>query len=217
MSLGNADGHRPTFLIGFGLAAMLTPLSMAQESSSAAEPEWSGSGAVYGYFLPDDENFLLPVAVAERDRLHLEARYNYEDRDTGSIFGGWKFEAGKTVEFEAIPMLGAVVGDTDGIAPGCTFSLTWKRLSLYSENEYVVDLSDHTQNFYYNWSELTFDAADWVSVGMATQRTRAYQTDRDLQRGLMARFAVDRFSLTAYWLNPGSNDDFAILSMGFEY
>jgi hypothetical protein len=206
-----------SILLGLGLTATGIVPAASQEEAPPSSPGWTGSGAVYGYYFPDDEDYLLPVAVAERDRLHLEARYNYEDRNTGSIFGGWKFETGDTVEFSAIPMLGAVVGRTDGIAPGCTLSLTWKRLSWYSENEYVVVPSDHTENFFYNWSELTLDAAEWASVGIATQRTRAYDTDRDLQRGVMARFTVSRVSVTAYWLNPGSDDDFAILSVGFEY
>jgi len=35
---------------------------------------------------PDDSNFLLVIATADRGSLHLEARYNYEALDTGSLF-----------------------------------------------------------------------------------------------------------------------------------
>jgi len=35
-----------------------------------------------------------------------------------------------------------------------------------------------------------------------TQRTRAYQTDREIQRGVMAGFSVKRVTLNAYVFNP---------------
>ena len=205
-------------LLGCGLAAAAGVCSArAQEAAPAGPSKWTGSLSAYWYLLPDDENYVLPIVMARRDRLHLEARFNYEDRDTGSFFGGWTFAAGEEVEFEATPMLGAVTGQTDGIAPGCTFSLTWKQLSWYSENEYVIVFADREENFYYNWSELTWEPLDWLGAGLVTQRTRVYQTDRDLQRGLLMRFTRGSFSAAGYWLNPGSEDDFGIVSLGLEF
>jgi len=43
------------------------------------------------YSLKDQSDFLLAVATAERGQLHIEARYNYEAIDAGSLFAGWKF------------------------------------------------------------------------------------------------------------------------------
>ena len=33
----------------------------------------------------------MPVVKADRDRLHLETRYNYEDRDSVSVSPGVRF------------------------------------------------------------------------------------------------------------------------------
>ena len=55
----------------------------------------------------------------------------------------------------------------------------WWKLELYSEGEYVVDTGNSDNNFFYNWSELTISPLDWFKVGMVTQRTRLYRTDRD--------------------------------------
>jgi len=52
----------------------------------------------------------LPAFKADRDWLHLEARYNYEGKNTASTWMGYRFSAGETLEFEAIPMLGASSG-----------------------------------------------------------------------------------------------------------
>jgi hypothetical protein len=186
----------------------------APAATPAATPRWSFQATANAYLLPDDENYVQPIVIARRDRLHLEARYNYEDRSTGSLYAGYAFSTGTTVEFEAIPMLGAVVGRTDGVAAGCTLTLAWKQLAVYSENEYVVDFADRESNFFYDWSEVTWEPADWAGVGLVSQRTRVYETDRDLQRGVMARFAKGAFTGAVYWFNPGSADDFAVVSFG---
>ncbi len=208
-------------LVACGLtAALAASLAQAQEPAAPpapAAPHWSVDATANAYLLPDDENYIQPTVVARRGRLHLEARYNYEDRDTGSLWGGYAFATGTTVEFEVIPMLGAVVGGTDGVAPGFKFTLAWKELSVYSENEYVIDFADRESNFFYDWSEVTWEPNDTWGVGVVSQRTRVYATDRDLQRGLMARFAKGAFTGTVYWFNPGSEDDFVVLSAGFGF
>jgi hypothetical protein len=195
----------------------VSSVAWAGPEASPASDSWTGSLTAYWYLLPDDENFVLPIAIAERGPVHLEARYNYEDRDTASLFGGWIFEGGDAVEWSVTPMLGAVVGETDGIAPALTWELSWKQLALYSENEYVFDLGDSRGSFFYDWSELTWEPLDWLGAGMVTQRTRVYQVERELQRGLMVRFTMGRWNAGAYWFNPGARDDFGIVSAGMEF
>jgi hypothetical protein len=78
----------------------------------------------------------------------------------------------------------------------------WTKLELYSEGEYVVDTGDSSDSFFYNWSELTLAPVESFRFGLVTQRTRAYQTDRDIQRGLVAGFSFKRLDLTGYVFNP---------------
>ena len=67
-------------------------------------PAWSAHVSVATYVLPDDGNYVQPTLAADRDALHLEARYNYEDRRSVSGFVGWNLEAGSTLKFEVTPM-----------------------------------------------------------------------------------------------------------------
>jgi len=79
--------------------------------AQAAEPvEWSFSAATYVYFVPDDSNYAQPTFTADRGRLHLEARYNYEDLETGSVWAGYNFSGGEKVAWEFTPMFGGVFG-----------------------------------------------------------------------------------------------------------
>ena len=193
----------------------VTPAAVfAQTSPAGSDP---GVGVLgirrYTYFVPDDSNFVQPTFTADRDWLHLEARFNYEALDTGSAWVGYNFSGGETVTWELTPMLGAVFGATDGIAPGYKGSLGWKKLEFYSEGEYVFDARESADSFFYNWSELTFAPVESFRFGMVTQRTRVYQTDRDIQRGLLAGFSFNRLYLTGYVFNPDDEKPTFILAV----
>jgi hypothetical protein len=216
-ALGFAAGV-PASAFAAGLpAAPGHPPQAETAPAPATAHAWTGSASAAWYSLPDEDDFVLPIVTLRHDRLHLEARYNYEDRSTGSVFAGWTYATGSTVEFEIVPMLGAVAGRTDGAAPAFTLTLDWKRLSVYSENEYLIDFSDHDLNFFYDWSEVTVRATAWLAAGLVAQRTRTVDNGLDVQRGLLVRFAHGPFTATAYWFNPGSDDRFAVYSVGFEF
>jgi hypothetical protein len=196
-------------LLGALLAAGSTSAqapSETQGQATAPTPEdedgWSFSASLFGYFVPEDTDYGQPTFMADRDWLHLEGRVNYEDLGTGSLWLGYNLSFGSTVAFELTPMLGVVVGDTDGVAPGYRAAVSWRRLDFSSESEYVFDAGDSSDNFFYTWSELGWSPAEWVRLGFVVQRTKAYQTDLDVQRGFLVGFAYRNASLTTYVFNP---------------
>jgi hypothetical protein len=176
--------------------------SAAAEADLEQKKEWSFALSASAYFVPNDREYVQPTVAVDRDWLHLEARYNYEDLETGSTWLGWNFSGGKKLTWEFTPMLGGVFGNTTGIAPGYKGSLAWWKFDFYSEGEYVVDPSDVSTSFFYNWSELAISPWEWLRLGMVTQRTRVYETDRDVQRGVFAGVSYKWAGLTAYVLNP---------------
>ena len=202
------------------LVALLaaTPCAGApEEPATAAVRHWEFSGSASGYFLPDDEDFLLPIVYADRDALHLEARYNYEALDSGSVFAGWTFAHGDRLRLEVTPMAGVVLGDLEGIAPGFELSLGNEAFELYMESEYVFDLEDGDSSFLYNWSELAYTPVDWFRVGLTTQRTRVYQTERDIQRALLLGCSVAGVSFTAHLFNLDDEDPFYVFAVAAEF
>lgn len=178
---------------------------------------WSFSALAYTYLVPDSRDYVQPTFTADRGWLHLEARYNYEDLETGSAWLGYNFSGGKKLAWEFTPMLGGVFGNTTGIAPGYRGSLSWWKLELYSEGEYVIDPGDSSGNFFYNWSELTLAPVDWFRFGLVTQRTRAYQTDRDIQRGLLAGLSYKRLDLTTCVFNLDESRPTFLLGVGLSF
>jgi hypothetical protein len=66
----------------------------------------------------------------------------------------------------------------------------------------VFDTGDASERFFYNWSELAVAPAPWWRIGLVTQRTRVYATDRDIQRGLFAGFTYRSIDSAIYVFNP---------------
>ncbi len=195
----------------FGMTAVFAQAPPAEEP-----PAWEFNPDVSFYFLPDDF-FVLPVFRADKNRLHLEARYNYEDRETFSGWVGYNISGGKKLEYTITPMIGGVVGLTDGLAPGLEFTFTYGRFELYNEMEYVFDAESKENNYFYSWSDLTFAPKDWLWFGISGQRTRVYQTDVDYQRGLLIGAGLKAWELNTYFFNIDTDDPFIMvnLSVGF--
>jgi len=99
-------------------------------------------------------------------------------------------------------MLGAVFGELFGVAPGYRGSLSWQTLELYTEGEYIIDTADSSASYFYNWSELSLGLFDLLRIGVVMQHTHVYQSDREIQRGVLAGLSYKRADLTGYVLNP---------------
>ena len=183
-------------------SAQATTGAPTDTSDDVKEESWSFSASAYTYVVPDDRNYVQPTFTADHGWVHLEARYNYEALETASAWLGYNFSGGDKLPWEITPMVGGVFGDTAGIAPGYKGSLGWWKLELYSEGEYLFDAGSSSDNFLFNWSELTLAPVERFRFGMVTQRTRAYQTDRDIQRGLIAGFSFRSVDVTGYVFNP---------------
>jgi hypothetical protein len=52
-----------------------------------------------------------------------------------------------------------------------------------------------------------------LRAGSATQRTRVFQTERDLQRGVLVGLASSRIEGAFYLFNPGAGDQFSVISV----
>ena len=155
--------------------------------------------------------------TADHALLHFEGRYNYEALETGSLWVGYNFRLGETLVFEAVPMLGGVFGNLTGVAPGWNLALTYKRFSLASQNEYVFDTGNCEGSFFYTWSELTYSPWDWLRFGLAVQRTKAYRSELDIQRGFLLGFSYKRVDLTGYVFNLGWTDPTTVLAVAFNF
>jgi len=202
----------------FGQEQPAVPAPFAPQSEAADEPAWSFRASVYTYFVPDDHDVVSPTFAADRGWQHFELRYNYESLDTFSAWLGGNFSVGEELRLEMTPMVGVVFGsDTNGIAPGYKATLGWRQFEFYSEGEYVFDADDHSESFFYNWSELTFAPAETFRFGLVTQRTRLYENEHDIQRGLLVGIAGEKWDVTGYLFDPDDAKPTFVLALGVSF
>lgn len=187
------------------LAVCVAAAAQAPATPASSQPpanNWEYSFTFDAFFVPDDVNYGNPVFSADHKWLHLEARYNYENLHTGSLWAGYNFTWGKSVVLDVTPMLGAVFGRTNGIAPGCEASLSYKKFALSISNEFVITPPDSSNSFYYTWPQVTYSPMSWLKVGGVAQRTKAYHTAFDVQRGFLVAFNHKNWEATTYIFNP---------------
>ncbi len=203
------------FMLCAARADAQTGTTPGSEDTTAQAWEVRASAAVY--VLPDEENYVQPTVAADHGGWHLETRYNYEDRNSLSAFVGWNLEFGSAVVLQVTPMIGAVAGSTDGIVPAVLLDLAWKRLEFYVEGEYVLDLNEFDDRFAYHWSEASIWITEQLRTGLVTQRTRAYDTAREIQRGLIIGAAFGRVEGAVYFFNPFEDDYLIVTSIGVTF
>jgi hypothetical protein len=202
--------------------AQATPGSAQAKKPAATVQEWEYNLTVDGYIIPDGTSYVDPVFTADRNWLHLEARYNYENLRTGSLWAGYNFSAGDVEsggrwELDVTPMIGGVFGRTNGIAPGFEVALKYrKKIEASINNEYVFDTTSKSGNFYYSWPQLTYLPVEWFHVGAVAQHTAAYHTPVNIQRGFLVGFSHSHWEFTTYVFNPGMAGTTVVLEAGWD-
>ncbi len=209
--------------------AQATPGSASVKTSPAEAQPWEYNLTVDGYIIPDGTSYVNPVLTADHNWLHLEARYNYENLRTGSLWAGYNFswgdvDSGDAWEFDITPMVGGVFGRTNGIAPGLEVLLNYrKKTELSLTNEYVFDTDGKSGNFYYAWPQLTYSPVEWFHVGAVAQHTVAYHSPVNIQRGFLVGFSRrmhdshKKWEFTTYVFNPGISGTNVVLEVGFSF
>jgi hypothetical protein len=201
---------------GMRVAAQ-TDASNAPASTAAPANPWDFNASISGYLVPRGRSYGSPTFTGDHGTLHLEARYNYEAQRTGSLWAGYNLSTGKKLVLDLTPMIGGVFGNLNGIAPGLEFTGTYKKVQLFSANEYIFDTDTKAGNFFYTWTQLTYSPVAWFTVGYVVQRTRAYTPPLDVQRGPLVGVTYKKMSFTTQIFNPGEADPTVVLSLGYSF
>jgi hypothetical protein len=194
------------------MSLTLSATVRGQQREHNDSTKWEISTDINLYFIPHDF-FIDPVVMADHGGLHLEGRYNWEDRNTFSAWIGKNYSGGKKIEYKITPMAGLVAGQTQGLAPGLEFNIGKNKVEFSNSVEYVFDTNVKEDSYFYSWNDLTYSIKDWVWVGLSTQRTRVYKTNLDLQRGLIIGFGFKKLEFTTYLYNIGLDSAFTVVTL----
>lgn len=188
---------------------------LAQEQDTLETSDWEYGVETDLYFT--DPFVFLPIFTADKGKLHLEARYNYEDLKTVSAWIGYNISGGEEFEYLITPMVGGAFGRTNGIATGLEFTFGLIGFELYSESEYLFDFESKENNFFYNWTDFTYSPLDWLWFGISGQLTKVYETELETDRGLLLGVAHQNFEFTGYYYKAFTDDAFFMLALTAEF
>jgi hypothetical protein len=169
---------------------------------SPAPKGWSTQFSVLTILSRDTITLWNPSVFVDKGTLHMEARYQWEDWRTASLWAGYNFEFGERLHVVVSPMAGVVFGNLNGVAPGYQLNMAWRSLSLYSTSEHFIDLKGNSANFNLTWNELAVDLKV-LRFGLVAQRTRIFQSQLDVQRGILLQRQQGAFNFGVYLFNVG--------------
>jgi hypothetical protein len=193
-------------------------LSAQESPEDSTRSPWTFSAWAEQFIIPNEEDFFNPTFYARHKTLHLEARYNYEDRNTTSLWAGKRFEFGKMVEFVFVPMGGIVFGNTIGVAPGLEMELRFKKFDFYSESEYLFNFETKESNFFYMYSELAMRPVRPIRTGIIAQRTKLFESEKEIQRGIFAEYYFRKYRAGVFCYSPFNRDNnFWIASFSVDF
>jgi hypothetical protein len=194
---------------------LISSFTSAQDKDTLTTSEWNFGVETDFYFT--DPFVFLPIFTADKNKLHLEVRYNYEDLKTVSAWIGYNISGGNEFEYIITPMVGGAAGRTNGIVTGLEFTFSFIGFELYNESEYLFDFKSSENNFFYSWTDFTYSPLDWLWVGLSGQITGVYQTELEIERGVLLGVSYQNFEFTGYYYNAFSDDDFLTLALAAEF
>ena len=192
-------------------------LKLSAQETDSARAKWNFSAWADMFILPGQDDYFNPTFYARRKNLHMEARYNYEDRNTASFWAGRRFRFGDKVGFLLVPMFGVVVGNTNGVAPGFEGEINFRKFDAYTEMEHVFDFESKENNFFYLYSEFAIRPIKPIRTGLMLQRTKLFDSQFEVEHGFFAEYYFGRFRVGAFYFNPFSDSEFWIVNASVDF
>lgn len=207
------------------LAPLLLACPVAPQDPAAKPPtpavqppsQWVTDLSTYWIEPPHTYGYLSAVFTADRGPLHLEAHWAYEDRDTLSLFAGKNIPIEGDLKGSITPRLGIAGGDSSGIIPAVALDLSWSKLNFTTDFEYLIGTSSSTSDFFYSWTELSWQFTERFNAGLVGARTHVYNQELDVDRGLLFGFNFRRTRLTGYLFNLDQDDPYVMLGLGASF
>lgn len=152
-----------------------------------------------------------------RNKLYAEARYNYEEIHTGSLYAGRSFEGGKKWEYSVTPMLGVVFGRYKGFSAAVNTMLDHSGFNFSGQLQYTINSNSRDENFFYNWSELSLRFFDKLYGGVSIQQTALYKSSTTTEAGLLLGYNSGKITIPVYFFSPLKNNRNLIVGLIIEW
>jgi len=170
------------------------------------------------YYMRSGENAtIVPMAHYTSSRnWYGEARYNYDELETFSLYAGRTFMNSGLLSWSATPVIGGLIGKMTGGSVGLNMDMDFDKLFLSSQSQYSFSMDERKDRFFFSWSELGYQATPWLFGGMAMQQTNLYKALGTLETGYMLGFSLRNWTIPFYIFSPADKNQVHIV-MGLNW
>lgn len=169
------------------------------------------------YCYLEDKEVFTAVAIfnyESRNYWYVEARYNYEEMNTISVYLGKTFSSEDKLRYSVTPMLGAVAGQFKGGSVGINAVVDYEKIFFSTQSQYTFSIHERREDFFFAWSELGYQPWKWFFVGLSTQQTYLVKVNASLSEpGIMVGFTVGKWTFPLYSFRPMSNNKYFVLGI----
>jgi hypothetical protein len=171
----------------------------------------------YYYVQKKQPVVLVPVFHFQSSRnWYVEARYNYEELRSASVYIGKNFVNKNESDFSwsATPILGVIGGRFKGGSAGINVNMEYGRVSFCSQSQFSFAPKSSSDNFIFSWSEVAIEPLPWLFVGASVQYTRQVKSRNTMiEEGLVLGFNFRNWTFPVYGFNLTDSQPYFILGI----
>jgi len=158
---------------------------------------------------------VTPQFWLKTKKVYCEARYNYEDSNTLSLYFGKPIELSKKKDIELIPMIGGVIGISNGLSIAFSFQTETNNFTSSTQCNYFINKNSNSNNYLFDWSSITYKISKIIGVGGGLQITIPENNYAIIKSGPMASLSFNNFTIEMYGYNLWEKEK--TFSIGLEY
>jgi hypothetical protein len=180
--------------------------SYSQAKATVEQYHYVGKGQPYVF---------MPIAHFQTSRnWYAEARYNYEDIETFSLYLGKSFSGEKNLGYTLTPIVGASIGRFRGVSMGLNMDVEYGKFFFSAQSQYslATDKGKGSDDFFYSWSEAGFQPVEWFYAGASFQQTYM-ANEKLLDPGALIGFSFGRYSIPLYGFNLLNEQRYFIIGL----
>ena len=172
---------------------------------------------LYKYMIRDMPGSFQPILNMQSPKnWYLEARYNYEEANTFSLFAGKTFSGGKVAEYSITPMAGYSIGTFTGLSLAVNTDVEWKSFYFSAQSQYSISSKTKDDSFVFSWSELGYSLSDHFFTGATLQYTHTI-CQTELEPGILAGVSFKDFEIPLYLFKPFQSERYFVLGVSYEF
>lgn len=172
----------------------------------------------YSVLNPGNEYLWMPVVHYKgKKNFYAEARYNYEDVNTASLYAGRSFDGGNKIQYTITPMAGLVFGKYNGVSIATNTEADYKGFNFCSQLQYTINTKNKQEIFFYNWAEVSHRFLKKMYGGISIQQTMMYKSSMTTETGLLLGFNSGKITVPLYFFSPLSKQKSITLGLIVEW